>query len=80
MMSQHASTVMRPLNSNLPHAADSEIIALNDATGFNPPIDVVGIEPYELADLKERHATLGDETTDESLRYAESFSESCDVQ
>jgi len=43
--------------------------------GFNPSIDVFAIEPNELAYFEERHAALGDQTTDESLRHAESFSE-----
>ncbi len=52
------------------------VILLNNATRLDPLIDVVRVEPGELADFVERHVALGDQTTNVSLGPAESLRES----
>ncbi len=51
----------------------------DDAPSLDPLVDVVRVEADELADLEERDAALGDQTPYETLRHAEPFSESGDV-
>ena len=45
------------------------------AAGVDPFVDLFRVEPDELADLEERHAVFGGESTNESLGDAESFGE-----
>jgi hypothetical protein len=49
---------------------------LDDPTVLDPLVDVVRVEPYELADLEERDAALGDQATNETLGHSESLRES----
>jgi len=44
--------------------------SLDDPAGFDPLVDVVGIEADQFADLEEWDTALCDQTTDESLRHA----------